>query len=431
MSAAARRSARLSYEDARRLVASTEAADRRQVAASEEVRAEFLYLLASDAAVEVRRDVAANPSAPWQADERLVGDADDAVRADLGAKLARLLPTMSARDRAELRTRVISMLETLASDQAVRVRKAVAEAVKDLDCVPRAMINELARDMEFAVADPVLRLSPLLDDADLLAIIASSHAKGALGSIARRAMVGGRVADAIVAADDVGAVATLLANPSAQIREETLDLIVDRAPGRPGWHGPLVDRPALPLRLLQRLASFVAETLLDRLAHRSDLDAAARETVARAVATKLAAADPQAAPETATATAAAKGPIAAAAPTPPAPSGAEHARRLAAAGKLDSDAVSDAIDGGDRAFARAALALLGEIEEATVDRILGARSAKGIVALAWRAKLTPHVAHQLQLRLAAISPRHALGPRGDKWPLNDDEMIWHLEFFGA
>ena len=54
----------------------------------------------------------------------------------------------------------------------------------------------------------------------------------------------------------------LLANPSAQVREETLDLIVQRAPGRPRWHAPLVERPTLPARLAAKIAAFVADALL-------------------------------------------------------------------------------------------------------------------------------------------------------------------------
>jgi hypothetical protein len=62
--------------------------------------------------------------------------------------------------------------------------------------------------------------------------------------------------------------------------------------------------------------------------------------------------------------------------------------------------------------------------------VLSGRSAKGMVALAWRARLGPRLAYQLQLRMGGLSPRQALAPRNGEWPLTADEMVWHLEFFG-
>ena len=50
-------------------------------------------------------------------------------------------------------------------------------------------------------------------------------------AISRRVALGQDVADAIVDTGDIEAVAELLGNASAQIREETLDRIVDQAPG--------------------------------------------------------------------------------------------------------------------------------------------------------------------------------------------------------
>ena len=381
-----------------------------------DVKPELLYFLATDPAVPVRRDVAGNETTPWQADELLVRDRDDDVRIDLGGRLARLLPDMASNERDELRVRVVAMLETLARDEAVRVRIAVANAVKSLETAPHDLIAGLARDVALSVAEPVLRFSPLLDEEDLLAIIAGGHAEGALDAIAARAGLGGSVADAIVRCDDERAVATLLANPSAQVREETLDAIVTRAPGRPSWHAPLVDRPALPGRLVSRLAAFVAQTLLTRLAARTDLDGATRDVINKAVAAQL---RTQSAAESEAPTSA------------PAEPAEDRAHRMQREGKLDEDSLWTALDQGDRGFVRAALALLAGIKEPIVGKILSARSAKGIVALAWKADVGPRVSYQIQLRMAGLSPRQALGPRNGTWPLTPDEMTWHLEFFGA
>jgi hypothetical protein len=105
---------------------------------------------------------------------------------------------------------------------------------------------------------------------------------------------------------------------------------------------------------------------------------------------------------------------------------------LKAAGKLDESAVVAALDEGRRPFVRAALTALSGLPEGIVDKIMSAHSAKGIVALTWKAGLTPRLATQVQLRVGGISPNQLLPARGGSdWPLTPDEMTWHLEFFGA
>jgi len=79
------------------------------------------------------------------------------------------------------------------------------------------------------------------------------------------------VADAIVATDDLGAIAMLLGNSSAQISEEALETIIETAPEVESWHLPLVKRQNLPLRAAFRLAHFVAANLVEMLQSHGDL----------------------------------------------------------------------------------------------------------------------------------------------------------------
>lgn len=415
------------YEEAKRLARDPDVAVRRRLAVRPDMRPEILYFLAEDKAAEVRRAIAGNEATPYQADELLARDRDAAVRTELAQKVARLLPGLSPDARDQARQRVIDMLEILARDEAAKVREVVAEAVKTIADAPPDMIKRLARDVEIAVSRPVLQFSPLLSDEDLLDIIAAAPPAGALEAIARRDKVRARISDAIVAADSEPAVAALLANPSAQIREETLDLIVERAPQRVAWHEPLVRRPALPARAASRIASFVAESLLNVLKGRDDLPAEARAQIAAAVSQRLA-------PKAEAAQAGGK-------PAAPEPAAAadeggetveEKVSRLKKEGKLDEDAVADALDAGQRAFVRAALAVMAQVRIDVVDKILSARSAKGVTALAWKAGLPMRVAVQLQTRMGGISPRQALPARGGKdYPLTPEEMTWQIEFFGG
>jgi uncharacterized protein (DUF2336 family) len=401
------------YERDKRLAADPDVQVRREIARSAAVRPEILYFLATDDAAAVRREIAANAHTPYQADLLLVRDPDEAVRADLARKVAALLPGLSADEQSLARERVIELVTALARDAAVRVRQVVAETLKDVADAPAHVIRQLAEDIEIVVAEPVLRWSPLLTDDDLLEIIGGKPIPGAVAAIAQRAGVGGAVADAIVAADDERAVAALLANPSAQIREETLDMIVDRAPARTSWHPALVSRPVLPGRLVKRIASFVAATLLRKLEQRTDLDPATRKAVSKEVGRRL---NEE--------------------PSEPDKKSGETAdeivARMKAEGKLDEDAVFEAMGDGKRAIVKAALTALSGIGEAAVDKIMSSHSAKGIVALVWKAGLSPRLASQLQMRLGGIPPRQVLSARGGEgWPLSPEDMTWHLEFFGA
>jgi uncharacterized protein (DUF2336 family) len=407
------------YESDKRLVRDSDPAVRRAIAKRADVRPELLYYLAEDAVPEVRRLIAANEATPHQADQLLARDKDEAVRAELAQKVARLLPGLAPEAQDQARQRVIEVLEILARDEAVHVRQVVSDAVRNVANLPADMVRRLARDAELVVASPVLRFSPLLTDEDLLDIIASGPASSALSAIAGRKGLGSLVSDAIVAADDEPAVAALLANPSAQIREETLDMIVERAPKRISWHEPLVRRPSLPVSAARRIAGFVAATLLDVLKNRADLPADARKQITAEVAKRL---EGEKATDPKKAVAAEEG----------GETAEDKARRLKKEGKLDEDALGDALDSGQRGFVRAALAVMAEVPVTVVDKILSARSAKGVTALTWKAGLPMRMAVQLQTRLGGISPRQALQPRNGKdFPLNDEELKWQIEFFGG
>ncbi len=81
--------------------------------------------------------------------------------------------------------------------------------------------------------------------------------------------------------------AALLANPSAQIREETLDWIVEGSREVEPWQMPLVKRPALPRRAIRKLAAFVTDSVLAMLHRRDDLDPETAGRIDKAVRERL------------------------------------------------------------------------------------------------------------------------------------------------
>jgi uncharacterized protein (DUF2336 family) len=407
-----------SYEDAKRLARSEDEQDRMRLAESAEMRPEILYFLAADPVVEVRCAIASNPATPRQADLVLAKDTDQRVRESLAAKIARILPHLSPDEHDSVYRVTVEVLETLARDQATQVRSILSEALKDMAAAPGTVIGTLARDHELSVAAPVLEFSPLLSEDDLIEIIAQSPAAGALGAIARRSAVGNKLADAIVARsfskDDPEAVAALLGNPSAQIREETLNKIVDRAPRHQAWHEPLVQRPSLSGAMAKRIARFVADHLLAALQSREDLDPATAKALSAEVDRRLEenGEPPAAAPAgSSTETAIAR------------------AEALHKKGALDEDTVLRAVNTGERPFVMASLAVRAKINQRTIEHLFTLRSAKGVVALVWHCGFTMRLASQLQMRVAGIPPQQVLRARnGVEFPMNETDMKWQIEF---
>lgn len=391
------------YEESKRLAADRDPAVRARLAARADVRPEILYYLAEDAVADVRRQIAGNDAAPVHADRLLAEDRDERVRQNLARKVAGLAPHLDDESRRKVRDQIVEVLEVLARDQAAQVRRVLAEALKDVAQAPPSVVRRLARDTEAVVALPVLEFSPLLTDEDLLEIIESGCLPDRLVAIARRCGLREGVSDAVVARDETSAITALLQNDSAQIREETLDSLVERAEDVPSWQEPLVRRPRLPARVVQRLAGFVSERLLEVLRTRSDLDDETARAVAREVERRLSRQEA---------------------------AGVSPGEGRDPPEKLDENGIEQAVARGERRTVAGALAARSGMAQDAVERILAARSARGVTAIAWKAGLSMRLATQIQLRLGGIPPQQVLHPRGGTdYPLNEDEMTWQLEFF--
>ena len=406
----------LSYDEAKKLARHGDAGERAALAARGDVEPEILVFLAGDSSADVRRSIAANQATPQQADLVLAKDADEAVRTGLAEKIAKVAPGLSAIEKDQVRKAAHDTLEVLARDQLTRVRQILAEALKDVADAPSEIIKGLALDEELVVSGPVLEFSPVLTDDDLMEIIEKGPAKGGLGTIARRSGVTENVADALADSGDDEAIADLLSNPSAQLRESTLDGLIDRAESVELWHAPLAGRPNLSGGAAVRLANFLADNLLDVLKQRQDLDAETLEAVKSVVHRRLGDDAPEGdgGDQDFLLT---KAPVGV-------------AERLYKAGRLDPKVIERALNANDFGFVLAALVVRSDQPESVVKEIFSTHNVKGIVALAWKAKMSMKLAGLMQQRMARIAPTEMLeAVEGSEFPLADDEMNWHLEFF--
>lgn len=412
----------LSYAESRTLAAHEDVTVRRTLAQRTDLRPEVLYYLAEDDDPEVRRNIAENVTTPARAYLLLTEDRDDDVRLSLAQRIAALAPELSDDEMDRLRSVVHDVLERLARDQIPRVRAMLSETLKDVTSAPAPVINRLARDVEIAVAAPVLTFSTVLSDEDLLDIIREHPPSGSLSAIARRRVgLAPIVTDALVRTNDSAAIADMLSNRGAQIREETLDALIERGAGEPTWHEPLVRRPSLHADAARRLAVYVSDTLVEALMLRNDLPPEDAVAVATEVRRRLATREGARAelfdygPDWREALRAAHGRIVSAHQADPAardPEALMHAAMLAE----------------DRTEAIALLAALAGISPLGVAATVRFASPKGLAALAWKAGLSPATAVEIQRWLGRIPPDEVLRPaEGGGWALSAAAMDWQVE----
>ncbi len=399
-----------SYEENKALARSADFSQRKDLALREDVEPEILYYLAEDEVSDVRREVAANISTPVQANTLLAEDKDREVRLELARKITRLIPTLKDREVEQLLEQTIAILEILATDHLPAVRAIVSDAIKEETSVPKSLVLTLARDVEEIVASPVLEYSPLLSDADLLEIIAGGVAAGALPAIARRQDIGEDVSQSVAASLEIPAVADLLANPSAKIRESTLEEIIDQAEEVQNLHEPLVMRLDLSLRAVRRIAGFVASSLVDNLARKHRLSPDLEKEVKLAAKSRIEETrefTEQLSNET-----------------------ADEAESLWADGQLTEATIAEAVKDRKAAFVTKALSLLSGYQLKTTESMLGSRNGKVVVSLCWKADLSMRLAFDIQTKIAKVPRKDIVNARnGIEFPFTDEEMDWQLSFY--
>ena len=403
---------KLSYEQAREALEGEAEIAHRDLAKHSDAPPEVLYYLAESGSSTVRALVAANHATPHKANVILSADVEDDVRCELARKIARLMPDLGEEDRLRMREGMFEVLEKLANDQLPRVRQILAEELKSSDRVPLEIVHKLAHDAEAIVCVPIVQYSPLLRDEDLLEILATSKVNEVIEAVARREGVSEPVADAVIATLDIPAVAALLANRSAQIREQTLDRIIENAAEIDSWHQPLVMRPDLSLRAVRRIAGFVASALLDTLLERNTVEPDVASELKARVRKRIDKEDMS--QEASDGSTAAK----------------EAVEKAKKDDKLNDEFVEEAAIARNRALIIEALHVLSDLPHALINRIIVSRNGKAVTAMSWKAGLSMRTALMIQNHIAFVPRQNLVLARdGVHYAMTPDELQWHLDYF--
>ncbi|MBL4836941.1 MAG: DUF2336 domain-containing protein [Kordiimonadaceae bacterium] len=192
---------------------------------------------------------------------KLLQDPNGENRAAAAVKVAATFGNASL--TAEERSLAESIFRHMLKDAEVRVRHALADSLKDNPEVPHDVAQSLAKDVD-EVAMPFIETSIVLTDSDLIELV-RTRGSSVQQAVAGRESVSEGLADALVESGDEIAVAKLVSNEGAVLKESTLDKVLDKYGDNELVNQPLAKRSELPIGVAERLVTLVSEQLRDHI----------------------------------------------------------------------------------------------------------------------------------------------------------------------
>jgi uncharacterized protein (DUF2336 family) len=162
------------------------------------------------------------------------------------------------------------ILRKLIRDCELEVRRDLSERLSNAANPPRELIVALAND-EIEVAEPILRASTVLRDAELVGVIRHRTQQHQL-AIAMRRSLSEYVSDALVETGNIDVVKVLLENSDAQISEATMAYLAEESRRVDTYQEPLLRRDDLGPELAARMYLWVSAALRSHILENFDID---------------------------------------------------------------------------------------------------------------------------------------------------------------
>lgn len=195
--------------------------------------------------------------------ERLLNDETPDARIDVLKKVA----DDHGQQKYSLRELALAeqIFRLMLKDTEISVREALANSLKENPRVPRDIILTLTQDMEI-IAAPVLEYSPVLSDADIIAILKVAKQQDAKPfAIAKRKHISEAVAVALVQTQNLQAVTQLMSNPGAKIPEQSYHEAIRTHGKESSVATAIAHRPDLPVTVVESVISLVSDSLANVL----------------------------------------------------------------------------------------------------------------------------------------------------------------------
>lgn len=165
----------------------------------------------------------------------LIPELDDIVRrgdpqrrADAVRRISELFLQGAASFRPDHVDLFDGVLTSLVPHAEIAARADLAERLSTLANAPRGLVGQLAHDDEIAIAGPLLRHSPVIDE-NMLLEIASMKGQGHLLAMAERDTLSPDLTDVMVARGDRAVVRRAAANAGARFSEGGYSTLIKRA----------------------------------------------------------------------------------------------------------------------------------------------------------------------------------------------------------
>ncbi len=324
----------------------------------------------------------------------LAADKNDDVRVLLATRLSSLLKTLKS-DDIETSRLLTQAIRQLTEDSVTPVRIALASALKDIANTPHDIARKLADDAERMVAEPIIRYSLSLSDEDLLALITQYPQGWHTQTIAARPRLSSSIMDAVIKTGNLIAGQALLANDTAKISPEALEILQ----GNPELALSISQRNSLKRRLKRDISSLVERSLYVFLRTNAHLDKTTTNDVLKKMNQRV---------------------------------NTQEVLTETAPELLSEDQLKDTILLGQNDIVLKAFASRAKTTEDVVKRmIIDSGAAKPVIALCTKAGFSMSIAVLIQQRLTRLPPTKILYPKnGTEVPITADEIQWQLEFFG-
>lgn len=405
------------YEEAKSIAEAGSVEEKVALTARKNIPPEILYYLASDSNPQVRAAVAACRYTPHQADLILADDADPRVKESLIQKVAALGEGLNRVKNLARVEKLDQIMDKLAQDESVSIRRLFAQAVKRLACLSRNLVMMMARDEDEEVSKTIIRSSPVLEEEDLTVLLKTRNGPLAK-AVAARDQVSEAVSAEVVEVDFSPAVTQLLSNKAARLSAQTMNLLADKAPQHEEWHEPFSHREELSLDVIKKLSLIVSNSLIKVMIEKNYLEPTQLQDVMATVKHRIESGDLDT-------------DVLNILVEPPQPyqSAYDRAKDDYLKGILNEEKLLSMLEALDRCYVIGGVAVLARLPYQAVLKAVNTQSGRALMAMSWKAGLSPRTGVELQRKLALMIGTKVVLPQDDEYPLSESDMEWQLELF--